>query len=285
MRTFNFLVLYFLIAAGCTKTEKVALPANHEPPVVAETNTANAPAAPIKEEQVTQTPQQASLITTPAAAALRVSGQVMSTQSGPTSFKVAGHIAKVFVQEGTKVRKGQLLAQLDDEQVKLSLRSAAVRLEQTKRDMAREEQLKKDTATTEVNYERARQEFQLAQIRYEEVEKSLRDTKLLATYDGVVSKKNRSEGEYVAIGATVFELSSTESLEVNLKMPEAMFHKVKAEQELPVNIPSIKAQAHMKVIRVVPVIDANSRTFTVIGKVTNNVVAIMPGQFVEAEIQ
>ena len=227
----------------------------------------------------------------------RVSGQVKVSKQGQASFKVPGHLVRTFVQVGDRVRKGQVLAQLDNTDFELRVRAAAnqvelsqVSLEQAKRDLDRESQLRKEGATTATNFERvsnqlasAQISLSSAQIASQQAQKAVSDTKLMASFDGVVSREFKVEGEYVAIGAAVFEVSSLTDLEVSLKVPEFLLSSVKVGNELRVSIPSASKETVVTISRLVPVIQENSRTFEVIGKFkgSENVSGVVPGQFVE----
>lgn len=277
------LIAVGVFSSSCTKNDKVDLPVEKKVP--AAEVTAAPTQRPVAETAATptQTPVAEAAAKTKASTNLRVSGQISSTHSGAASFKAAGHISKIIVQEGDRVKRGQILAQLDDEEARLKLRSAQEQLEQSQRNLRREEQLKRENATTEVSFENVNHANTLAQIALETAQKDLRDTKLLAPYDAVIAQKIKSEGEYVGVGVAVFDLAAINSLEVSLRVPEAMFRDVKVGQAIKITVPSINLQTKMKITRIVPVIDAASRTFTVIGKVNNNTSALMPGQFVEAQ--
>jgi RND family efflux transporter MFP subunit len=230
---------------------------------------------------------------------MRVSGQVNSGKQGQASFKIAGHIAKTVAQPGEKIRRGQTLAILDDTDVQLRLKLAQNQLEQAKvtfeqarKDMQREEQLKKEGATTQSNLERvtnaltaARIATAQAQINLQQAEKNLADTRLTAAFDGVVSRRLKVEGEYVGVGAPVFELASMNELEVSLRVPESQIKKVRPGAEVSLSIPSLGKDTKAKILRIVPVIQENSRTFEVIGRVQGTLTGeIIPGQFVEAQL-
>lgn len=229
----------------------------------------------------------------------RVSGQVNSGKQGQASFKIGGHIAKTVVQVGEKIRKGQVLAMLDDTDAQLRLKlaqnqleQAGITLEQAKKDLQREEQLKKEGATTQTNLERisnalaaARIGHAQAQINLQQAEKTLADTKLTAAFDGVVSRRLKVEGEYVGVGAPVFEVASMSELEVSLRVPESLIKKVKPGHQVNLSIPSLGKDAQARILRIVPVIQENSRTFEVIGRVQGALPGeIIPGQFVEAQL-
>ena len=77
----------------------------------------------------------------PKAEALRFSGVVQSVTSTQLSFEVAGRIERILVDEGTRVRRGQPLAQLDRTDYRLQLREAEARLRQLEADLARKRTL------------------------------------------------------------------------------------------------------------------------------------------------
>lgn len=229
----------------------------------------------------------------------RVSGQVNSGKQGQASFKIAGHISRTILSVGEKVRRGQVLAVLDDTDAQLRLQLAQsqventhISFEQARKDMQREEQLKKEGATTQSNLERvsnalaaARIAQSQAQINLQQAAKNLADTKLTASFDGVIARRLKVDGEYVGVGAAVFEIASMNELEVSLRVPENLIKKVKPGHEVNLSIPSIGKDVQAKILRIVPVIQENSRTFEVIGRVQGTVPGeIIPGQFVEAQL-
>ena len=227
----------------------------------------------------------------------RVSGTIQVARSGAASFKVAGHVARVNVQVGDRVKKGQLIAQLEDTDYilreKLSqaaVSQAKIALEQARKDLAREDQLKRENVTTQSAFEKvqnasasAQIQFVQAQVSLDQTKKALNDTKLIAPFDGVVSKRYKVEGEYVAVGASVFDIYGAGELEVSLKMPENLLNSVKIGKEVPLSIPSANLDTALRIVRIVPIVQENSRTFEVIGHITRNDERLYPGQFVEAQ--
>ncbi len=300
------LISLALLTAACTGKKVDLPPAAPEIKTEMTSNSAEAavPAssAAAQPAQAQPTPQAMEKKNTPPPtpeALTRVSGQVNSGKQGQASFKIQGHISKTIVQVGEKIRKGQVLAILDDTDARLRLQlaqnqleQARVTFEQASKDMMREEQLKKEGATTQTNLERvsntlaaARIGQAQARINLQQAEKTLSDTRLTAAFDGVVARRLKVEGEYVGVGAPVFELASMKELEVSLRVPESLIRKVKPGHEVNLSIPSLGRNAQAKILRIVPVIQENSRTFEVIGRVEGSLSDdIIPGQFVEAQL-
>jgi membrane fusion protein, multidrug efflux system len=296
---------------SCTgnRGDKISLPdahqaSAHEPktaaPVSDDANAANK--SEIKETQVataeapvSNAPAQAS--SSPEAQKARVSGAIVAAKQGQASFQVAGHIEKTMVNVGDRVKKGQVLASLDNSDyvlrgkiAKVQVEQAQIALEQARRDMERENQLKREGATTQANFERVSNQLasaQLAltqaQLNQQQLQDQVGDTQLVASYDGVISRRLKVEGEWVGVGNPVFEVSGSGEVEVSLRMPESLLRRVNPGQKVPLTIPSIEKVTEMEVLRIVPVIQENSRTFELIGKVSRADASIVPGQFVEAQ--
>ena len=222
---------------------------------------------------------------------------MIASKQGQASFQVAGHIEKTLANVGDRVRKGQVIATLDaadyilrGKVAKAQLEQSKIALEQAKRDLDRENQLKKEGATTQTNFERVSNQlassqlaFVQAQLNQEQIQNQIEHTKLLASYDGVVSKRLKVEGEWVGVGNAVLEISALGELEVSLRMPESLLRKVKMGQKVPLSIPSLDRSTEMEVMRIVPVIQENSRTFELIGRLQKSDTGVFPGQFVEAQ--
>lgn len=310
-------LLSLLVLTACpSREEKAKLPAEGQnTAALSATNTENKQDAPLEAAPPSAEPANATIATaassqpatvvTPQAAAtkaetdnLRVSGSVTSNKQGSASFKVAGHIAKIAVKVGDRVRRGQVLASLDDTDYALRVRMASNALEQAKiaseqakKDMRREEQLRRENATTVASYERmanavanAQIAEQQAALNLQQARNALADTRLLATYDGVISKKFKTEGEHVGVGVPVFEVFGTTEVEISVRVPESLLRKVKVGQRVPLSVPSLGQEMSMKITRVVPVVQDASRTFEVIGAIEGSAERLFPGQFVEAQL-
>ena len=171
------------------------------------------------------------------------------------------------------------------------VQQAKIQFEQSQRDMAREEQLRKENATSQSSIERmttaftaSKVSYETAQINLETARKAVSDTKLIAPFNGVVTKKMRSEGEFVGGGAPVYEVADTSQLEISLKVPESLIRNVRVGRALIVSSPSTDAKIPVKVVRIVPVISESSRTFEIICASTKPGIALFPGQYVEADL-
>lgn len=307
LKGFALIALAASSFVGCTKKEKITMseaqteiapPAGQAEASAAQPAAEAQPPSEVAVAQATAAQVQPAVATEQESATSthRILGSVTAGRIGSVSFKVAGHIQQMFFKSGDRVKKGQVLAALDDADYKLrariagvALQQAKVGLEQARRDLSREERLKRENASTQIQFERVSNGFESAQLAYaqaqlnhEQLTKADNDTKLRAPFDGVISKQFKFDGEYVGVGAPVYELYDVNQIEVTLKIPENLLSHVKVNQVFDVVVPSMGQKTKAKVGRVVPIINESSRTFDVVGKPED--AKLMPGQYIEAEL-
>jgi RND family efflux transporter MFP subunit len=233
-------------------------------------------------------------------AVLNASGYVTARRRATVSSKVTGKVLEVFVEEGKEVRKGQVLAKLDDSQARASLAVAEAQLETAKRGAAedearlreaeltlgRREQLVKeqviskaelDAARAEVESLRARisvahQQINVADSQVRQRRTDLVDMEVRAPFDGIAVSKDAQPGEMispVSAGggftrsgiATIVDMSS---LEIEVDVSESYINRVRPGQPVEAVLdayPDWRIPAH--VITTVPTADRQKATVRV----------------------
>jgi RND family efflux transporter MFP subunit len=229
----------------------------------------------------------------------RLTGQVEAPRRSQIAFRVTGFISGVTAAAGTRAAKGEVLASVDDRDFVLRVELARARrdqakvgLDSAKKEWSREQELKKDNASTaavlekvQAAFDQSRLGLKLAEIDLEQAELALKDTRLVAPYDCVVATQLKDEGEYVQSGNAVFEVFDTGEPEVTLEAPERLLGKVEAGAKLAVLVPSVGYSGDAEVVRVVPVIAEKTRTFGVTAKLLKSDARVVPGSYAEALIK
>jgi RND family efflux transporter MFP subunit len=233
-------------------------------------------------------------------AVLNASGYVTARRRATVSSKVTGKVLEVFVEEGRAVRKGQVLATLDDSQVRAALAVSEAQLEAARRGAAedearlreaeltlgRREQLIKeriigkaelDSARAEVESVRARislaqQQVKVAESLVNQHRTDLADMTVRAPFDGIAISKDAQPGEMispVSAGggftrsgiATIVDMSS---LEIEVDVAEQYIERVRPDQPIEAVLDAYKdwrIPAH--VITTVPSADRQKATMKV----------------------
>ncbi len=167
------------------------------------------------------------------------------------SFRTNGLIVQMKGNIGDRVKKGQLLAQLDQKDISLSyekaksaVNSARIQMETAKSNLDRVKELYQSNSVSLKEYEDAKNNFANASSGYQTAEKSMslqasqfEYTKIVAPASGVIAAKNHDVNENVQAGEPIFIMNSEGGdLEINVGAPEKYISKIKNGMEVTVAI-------------------------------------------------
>lgn len=150
-------------------------------------------------------------------------GRVKAAQDARLAFRVSGTVARVHVDEGDYVRKGQLLAELDATDYRVQLDATEAEYQSVKSEADRVEALYKENGITAVAYDKARYGMKQITAKREHHRNQLAYTKLYAPFNGYVQQRLFEGGETVAAGMPVVSLLCTEHPEVEISIPASAY--------------------------------------------------------------
>jgi membrane fusion protein (multidrug efflux system) len=234
------------------------------------------------------------------------SGPIVVENQVDVQSQREGVVAKVNVDAGTMVRKGQLLATLDDRQITADKEAADAKVRSSaadlkgwegevkvlKSDLERAEKMweaqlitKQDleharfkVEADESEVERARENLHNAQATAKSLALEFGKTRIQAPFNGVVARRYVRAGQQVAIGDRLFWVTAVGPLRVKFTLPERFVGQVKKGDELSVTAGAGDQQKHTaKVIQVSPVVDPSSGTIEVLAEVMGAAADLRPG--------
>jgi RND family efflux transporter MFP subunit len=135
---------------------------------------------------------------------VRSSGTLSSKTEAKLSFKTGGIIASVNADEGQSVKQGALLARLDLSEIQAQVRQAELAFEKAKRDLARVENLYRDSVATLENYQDAGTGLAMAESKLAIARFNLQYSQIVAPSDGRILKRLASANELIGSGMPVF---------------------------------------------------------------------------------
>ncbi len=205
---------------------------------------------------------------------INTSGEVKATRSSNISPRKQGIIEKIKVEEGDLVKKGQILATLDDEDFVYKLEELELNLKKQKSEYLRREYLFKEGAVSKEDYENYKNKYYTSEAKFSDAKAEKNFYLIKAPYPGKITAKYAEIGSYVTPSSNlssdskaknfIFELS--EGLEIIAKVPESDIGRIKTGQEASVRIeayPSNKYRATVKKIAERAVKDNNVTSFEV----------------------
>jgi len=186
-------------------------------------------------------------------------------------FQVQGMIESFNFREGDKVKKGEIIARLDQSDALLKLKQAQIELEEY-------EKLYSIGAIVKSKLEQARLAARLASSEFEK-------TYLRAHKDGIIGDKNVEVGEFITPNVKIATLVNLENVVVELGIIEKEIDRVFLGQKVTVNVdtyPGIDFTG--RVGNISPLIAGKSKTLTVKANLDNPGGLLLPGMFARVKI-
>lgn len=227
--------------------------------------------------------------------ALRLTGTTEPHRRSTLTPKVSGTILRVYVREGDLVREGMPLVALDTADFALRLRQAEAALDGARvqeaayrREWNRLKGLaaEKAVATNQVDQFESQTRGAEAGVKQAEVmvdmaKKAMHDAIVRAPFDGVITRRMVSEGEYaMQMPPThLVVIEETNTLDLRVQVPEMMASRVGERQNLAVTFHATRDEMRGSVRRVVPSVDPRTRSFSVIVELPNPDLKLRPGMF------
>jgi len=226
-------------------------------------------------------------------------GTISPFEKVELKFEESGRVKKIYVKEGSKVKKDEVLAELEESKFILEEEYAKNKYESEKSLFYAKEKefnLKKrlyekgailKEKLEEIKFELDSQKFKMlsAQKEWELAKEKLKKTKLTAPSDGIIDEKEIEVGEFVSPQDKVFTLIKVNKVYAEVGINEKEVPKIKQNLPAIVKISAYPTkQFYGKVKRIYPSLKGFSRTLTVKIELDNSEGKLFPGMFLKGEI-
>lgn len=191
-------------------------------------------------------------------------GTLRSRQSVTLRPEVSGRVAKIGFADGARVRRGQLLVQLDDVLQQAELSQAQAQLSIARANLRRNEELVAANFVAQRVLDESRASLQVAEAQVALAQARLQRMRVEAPFDGTVGLSKVNLGEFVKDGADLVNLEDTSSLTVDFRLPERYQDRVAVGQRVQVRLDALPGQQYeARVLAVDPMLDADGRSLSV----------------------
>jgi len=158
-------------------------------------------------------------------------GVVDAIQSAEIGFRVSGELNEVLVKEGQRVEKGQILAQLDQTDFKISLSAAQSEFDRTSSDFKRAKKLITKGAISQSDLDRLKALKNTAKSKLDSAKQNLKYTVLKSPFDGVVAKTYLSNFEKINSNEKFAAIQDLSAFEISIDIPESIMIKVQRKEK------------------------------------------------------
>lgn len=166
-------------------------------------------------------------------------GYLEEGQSAEMAFKHGGTLQQLNIQEGSSVKKGQILARVSSPEMESTQRLAQATLQQAQDAYERLKKVHDNGSLPEIKWREMIADLEKAQSSLDLANAMLADNILRAPFDGIVASISAEAGENIAPLKTVIRLINTKGMAVKISVPENEISKVQVGDTAEVVIPAL----------------------------------------------
>lgn len=210
---------------------------------------------------------------------IQATGSILASEEVELRSEVAGKVISLPFKEGSKVRKGDLLVKINDEDLRAQLMRTRSRMELVTQRAERARKLREINGVSEDQFEEAQNELTSVRAEQALLQAQLNKTEVRAPFDGVIGLRFVSEGSYISSATLVARLQDVSSVKVDFAVPEKYAALVRVGMRVTFSTEGTSEPFHGDVYAIEPKIDPATRSLRVRARATNEAGRLLPGSY------
>jgi len=195
---------------------------------------------------------------------LEIQANIKTRQNVLLYPEYSGTLKKIYVEEGENVKKGKLLAQIDDAGLKNQLEQLQIQASLSKTTFERTQRLWGQNIGSEMQLLQAKASYESQLKSIEQLKKQLQRTQILAPFSGTIDEIVANTGANLLPGQTpVLRIINLQKMYTEASVPERYLRQVKKGTKAIVNIPMLEREYPSTIRQTGNFINPNNRSFRV----------------------
>ena len=216
---------------------------------------------------------------------IRTTGSLLPDEEVSLSFETSGKIVGIFFTEGAEVKKGTLLAKVNDQPLQAELKKLEAQIPLAQDRVYRQKSLLEKDAVSQEAYEQVITELEKLNADIELVKSHIAQTELRAPFDGVIGLRLVSEGSYASPATVIAQLTKIKPLKVEFSINERQSNEISKGTNLDFAIDGSLEKYSASVYAMEPQLDMKTRTMKVRAMYPNTNGKLKPGRSASIEIK
>jgi membrane fusion protein (multidrug efflux system) len=212
-------------------------------------------------------------------------GSVRAHQGVMLRPEVSGRISKINFRDGQRVRRGQLLVQLDDTLQGAQLQQAQAQASIARTNLQRNRELVAQNFVSASVVDQSAAALEVAEAQVALAQAQLARMRIVAPFDGVAGISNVNLGDYVKDGADLVNIEDTSSMWVDFRLAERFLASLKTGQNVEVQLDAMPDRKFTGEVEAIDaLLDANGRSLLVRARLRNPGGELRSGMFARARV-
>ncbi len=212
-------------------------------------------------------------------------GSLRSRQGVMLRPEVSGRVAQINFADGQRVKRGQLLVQLDDTLQQAQFQQADAQAAIARTNLQRSRELVAQGFISQSAVDQNMAALQVAEAQVALARAQLARMKLLAPFDATAGIKLINLGDYLKDGADIVNLEDMSAMAVDFRLPERYLARVRSAQPVELAVDALPGRSFKGRVEAIDAqVDANGRSLLVRARVDNPDAVLRPGMFARPRI-
>ena len=214
-----------------------------------------------------------------------INGSLLPDEEVDLSFETSGKIVEINFKEGSFVKKGDLLAKVNDLHLQAQLKRLTAQVKLAEDRVYRQSKLLQKDAVSQEAYEQVKTDLATLNADIELVKANIALTELRAPFDGVIGLRGVSVGTYASPSVVVAKLAKISPIKVEFAVPERYADDVKVGYNVKFSLTGELNQFNAKVYAKEAMIDPSTHTLTVRAMYDNPKGAALAGRYASVNLE
>jgi membrane fusion protein (multidrug efflux system) len=215
---------------------------------------------------------------------IETTGTLLAEESVDLRSETSGRVDRILFREGSRVRKGELLVKIDDDDLQANLLKLKSYEKLAEEKEYRQKQMLQTGAASQQEYDAVLNELNAARADRKFVEAQIEDTEIWAPFDGTIGLRQVSEGAFVNSNTPIASLQNLATIKIEFSIPETFSNRVQTGSGIRFKTPGHPSWREARIYAVEPKIDEATRTLRLRARCANPKRDILPGAFADVEV-
>jgi membrane fusion protein, multidrug efflux system len=212
-------------------------------------------------------------------------GSLRSRQGVVLRPEVSGRVARLGFTDGQRVRRGQLMLQLDDQLQQAQLQQADAQAHIARTNLQRSRELLAQNFVSQSAVDQNEAALAVAESQVALAQAQLARLRVLAPFDGVVGIRSVDVGEFIRDGAAIVGLEDLSALTVDFRLPERYIGRTRTGQAVEVTLDAVPGRTFSGRIEALDSqVDADGRALLVRSRIDDGAGLLKPGMFARGRV-
>jgi len=196
---------------------------------------------------------------------IELQGNVQTKQNVLIYPEMPGILESVFVKEGQKVAKGQVLARIDDGGMSSQLAQLQTNVAFAKTNYERQKRLWDQKIGSEIQFLQAKTTYEAQQSAVNQLKSQLGKATIRAPFSGIIDEVFKERGTVVApgMGAEIFRIVNLSNMYIETEVPETYIGSITENKDVEVNFPVLGETLNSRIRQVGNYINPSNRSFKI----------------------